>query len=156
MEQNLANAGIYLIQSSFGIYMILLMLRLLMQISRVDYYNPVCQGIVKLTDPVIRPFRQLLPTIMGVDLATLAVAFCVQLVAVTLIMTLAGYPMFSVLYIAWVLLGMFSTIFNIYFIALRSNHFALEPHILCLMGNQHSLSRSDRGRLEASAVIPTT
>jgi len=118
MEQNLANAGIYLIQSSFGIYMILLMLRLLMQISRVDYYNPVCQGIVKLTDPVLRPFRQLLPTIMGVDLATLAVAFCVQLVAVTLIMTLAGYPVFSVLYIAWVLLGMFSTIFNIYFIAL--------------------------------------
>ena len=55
MEQNLANAGIYLIQSFFGIYTILLMLRLLMQISRVDYYNPVCQGIVKITDPAIRP-----------------------------------------------------------------------------------------------------
>jgi YggT family protein len=118
MEQNLANAGIYLIQSFFGIYTILLMLRLLMQISRVDYYNPVCQGIVKITDPAIRPLRRLIPTILGVDLATITLALCVQLLAVILIMSLAGYPAFSLLYVAWVLLGLFSTLFNIYFIAL--------------------------------------
>ena len=85
MEQNLANAGIYLVQSFFGIYMILLMVRLLMQISRADYYNPICQGIVRVTDPAIMPFRKMLPTVKGVDLATLAVAFVVQLVAVVLI-----------------------------------------------------------------------
>lgn len=118
MEQNLANAGIYLIQTFFGIYSILLLLRLLMQVSRVDYYNPVCQGIVKITDPAIRPFRRLLPTLRGVDLATLAVAFLVQLAAVILIMMLNGYPPIHPLYFAWVLLGLFSTIFNIYFIAL--------------------------------------
>jgi YggT family protein len=118
MEQNLANAGIYLVQTFFGIYSFLLLLRLLMQISRVDYYNPICQGIVKITDPAIRPLRGVLPTVLGVNLATLAVAFVVQMIAVMLIMGLAGGPLFSPLYIAWVLLGLFSTIFNIYFLAL--------------------------------------
>jgi YggT family protein len=136
MEQNLANAGIYLVQSFFGIYMILLMVRLLMQISRADYYNPICQGIVRVTDPAIMPFRKMLPTVKGVDLATLAVAFVVQLVAVVLIMMLYGNTLFHPLYLAWVLLGLFSTILNIYFIALivmviaswiapQSNHPAL-------------------------------
>ena len=59
-----------------------------------------------------------LPTVLGVDLATLAVAFVVQMIAVMLIMGLVGGPLFSPLYIAWVLLGLFSTIFNIYFLAL--------------------------------------
>lgn len=118
MEQNLANAGIYLVQSFFGIYMILLMVRLLMQISRADYYNPICQGIVRITDPAIAPLRRVLPTVKGVDFATLAVTFAVQLVGVCLIMGLAGFTPFSLLYIAWVLLGLFAMVFNIYFIAL--------------------------------------
>lgn len=89
-----------------------------MQIARADYYNPICQAIVKITDPAIRPFRSVLPTVMGVDLATLAVAFLVQLVGVMLIMMLWGAPIFMPLYIAWVMLGLFSIIFSIYFFAL--------------------------------------
>ena len=94
------------------------MLRFLMQVSRVDYYNPISQGIVKLTDPAIRPFRKVLPTVRGVDFATLGVAFAVQLTAVMLILALWGAPIFSPEYLAWVLLGLFSIIFKIYFFAL--------------------------------------
>jgi YggT family protein len=118
MGQNFANAGIYLIQTFVGLYVLLIMIRFLMQISRVDYYNPICQGIVKFTDPAIGPFRRLIPTVRGVDFATLAVAFVIQLIAVVVIMMLSGYPIIAPLYLAWVALGLFSMILNIYFFAL--------------------------------------
>ncbi|MBQ74147.1 MAG: YggT family protein [Gammaproteobacteria bacterium] len=118
MSENLSNAGVYLIQTFFGIYFILIMVRFLMQVSRVDYYNPLCQGIVRITDPAIKPLRKVLPTIRGVDFATLAVAFIVQFIAVVLVMLIVGGYPFLPVYVAWVTLGMFSIIFDIYFFAL--------------------------------------
>ncbi len=118
MTENFTNAGVYLIQTFFGIYFILIMLRFLMQVCRVDYYNPLCQGIVKITDPAIKPLRRVLPTVRGVDFATLTVAFVVQLIAVILVMLIVGGYPFLPEYIAWVFLGMFSIIFDIYFFAL--------------------------------------
>jgi len=118
MSANLASAGAYIVQTFFGLYVILIMLRFLMQVARVDYYNPISQGIVRITDPAIRPMGKILPTVHGVNFATLAVAFFVQLIAVMLIMMLSNGPIFHPLYIAWVLVGLFSLIFDIYFFAL--------------------------------------
>ena len=118
MADNFANAGVYLIQTFFGLYTLMVMVRVLMQVARTDYYNPICQAIVKITDPAVRPLRAFLPSVMGVDFASLVVAFLVQLIAVMLIMMLWGGPVFSLLYVAWVLLGLFSLIFSIYFFAL--------------------------------------
>jgi YggT family protein len=118
MADNFASAGVYLIQTFFGLYTLMIMVRVLMQVARADYYNPICQAIVKITDPAVRLFRPVLPSVMGVDFAALATAFVVQLIAVMLIMVLWGGPVFSLLYIAWVLLGLFSIIFSIYFFAL--------------------------------------
>tara|TARA_R110002072_G_scaffold1369_12_gene11412 strand:- start:863 stop:1456 length:594 start_codon:yes stop_codon:yes gene_type:complete len=118
MAQNLANAGVYLVQTFFGLYTILIMVRFLMQVAKADYYNPICQSIVKITDPAIRPLRSVLPSIYGVDFATLTVAFGVQLIGVMLIMMLWQAPVFMPIYIAWVMLGLFSIIFSIYFFAL--------------------------------------
>lgn len=118
MADNFASAGVYLIQTFFGLYTLLVMIRMLMQVARADYYNPICQAIVKITEPAVRLLRPALPTVMGVDFASIGAAFTVQLVAVMLIMMLWGGPLFSPLYIAWVLLGLFSIIFSIYFFAL--------------------------------------
>ncbi|MDZ7686704.1 MAG: YggT family protein [Gammaproteobacteria bacterium] len=98
--------------------MIVVMLRFLMQVAKVDYYNPISQAIVKITDPAIRPLGQVLPTVRSVNFASLGVAFIVQLIAVILIMLLSNHPIFHPLYIAWVLVGLFSLIFDIYFFAL--------------------------------------
>ena len=118
MTDNFPNAGVFLIQTFAGLYFILVMVRFLMQVSRVDYYNPICQGIVKITDPSIKPLKKLIPTIRGVDFATLLIAMLVQLIAITLIMLIKGGWIFHPVYIAWTLVGMFSMIFDIYFFAL--------------------------------------
>ncbi len=118
MTQNFANAGVFLIQTFFGIYFILIMVRFLMQVSRVDYYNPLCQGIIKVTDPAIKPLRKLLPTVRGVDFATLTVGFLVELIAIVLVMWLRfGVPFFPI-YIAWAFVIMLSIILKIYFFSL--------------------------------------
>ena len=79
MTQNLLGAGVFLIQTFAGLYLILLLLRFLMQLARVDYYNPICQAIVKVTDPAVKPLKKILPTIRGVDVSTLFVTLLVQL-----------------------------------------------------------------------------
>lgn len=118
MTENFSNAGVFLIQTFAGLYYLLVMVRFLMQASRVDYYNPICQGIVRLTDPPVRPLKKILPSIKGVDFATLVVAFVVLLIMISLVMFIkGGYP-FHPLYIAWALVGMLSTIFDIYFFSL--------------------------------------
>lgn len=118
MADNFTNAGIFLIQTFLGLYFLLVMVRFLMQVTRVDYYNPICQGIVKVTDPAVKPFKNLLPSIRGVDFATLVVAFIVQLLAVAIVMFLKGGPIAHPIYLAWVMIGMVSTILDIYFFAL--------------------------------------
>ena len=118
MADNFTNAGVFLIQTFFGIYFLLIMVRFLMQVSRVDFYNPLCQGIIKVTDPAIKPLKKALPSVRGVDFATLTVAFLVQLLAIVLIMLVYGQPLIAPIYIAWVLIGMVSIILDIYFFAL--------------------------------------
>ena len=118
MNDNFADAGVILIQTFAGLYFIVILIRFLMQVSRVDYYNPICQAIVKLTDPPVKPLKKIIPTIRGVDFATLIVALIVQIVAIALIMLLKGGWVFHPVYIAWAMVGMVSTIFDIYFFAL--------------------------------------
>lgn len=118
MSSNFLQAGIYLIQTFAGLYLIMIMLRFLMQVSRADYYNPICQAIVKITDPPIKPLKRMIPAVRGVDFATLIVALLVQLLTIIAIMGLSGGWLFHPSYIAWSLLGLVSLIFDIYFFAL--------------------------------------
>lgn len=118
MTNNLLQAGIYLIQTLAGLYLIMVMLRFLMQASRVNYYNPICQAIVKITDPPVKPLKKLIPAVRGVDFATLLVALVIQLLTIMLIMGLSGGWFFHPSYIAWSMVGLVSLIFDIYFFAL--------------------------------------
>lgn len=118
MTQNLLGAGVFLIQTFAGLYLILLLLRFLMQVSRVDYYNPICQAIVKVTDVPVKPLKKILPAVRGVDFATLFVALIVQLLAVSIVMFLSGGYAFHPVYVVWSLVGLISSIFKIYYFSL--------------------------------------
>ena len=65
------SALIYLVQTLFGLYQAVLLLRLLMQMTRADFRNPIARGIVQITDPVILPLRKLLPAAGKVDTASI-------------------------------------------------------------------------------------
>ena len=42
----------FLINTLFGLYILLVMLRFLLAVVRADFYNPVSQFLVKVTNPV--------------------------------------------------------------------------------------------------------
>ncbi len=64
-------AGVFLIQFIFGFYILTVLLRFLLQLVRADFYNPISQFLVVITNPPLRPLRRLIPGLWGVDLASI-------------------------------------------------------------------------------------
>jgi len=85
-----ANAGSFLLDVIFGLYIGAVMLRLFLQWSRADFYNPLSQAIVKLTNPVLRPLRRYIPAIGRVDTASVALVLVLQMLNLWLSLTVAG------------------------------------------------------------------
>jgi len=64
--------------------------RFLLQACRVDFYNPLSQGLVKATDPVLRPVRMVLPGYRNLDLAAFLAAVLVQIMLIMSLSVLQG------------------------------------------------------------------
>jgi YggT family protein len=56
--------------------------RLLLQWTRADFRNPLCQAVVKLTNPLILPLRRLLPPICKIDTASVVAVLVVAIIDV--------------------------------------------------------------------------
>jgi YggT family protein len=78
MPNSATNAIIFIISSLAQLYILVLLLRLLMPWLRIPFNNPLSQGILRLTSPLVVPVRRLIPPIGRVDTATLVVAFAIQ------------------------------------------------------------------------------
>ena len=78
MTQSVLQAITFLLDLFVGIYILLLLLRLFVPFMGTNYQNPLLQGILKATSPVVLPIRRLLPPIGRIDTATLIVAYGFQ------------------------------------------------------------------------------
>lgn len=85
-----ANAGTFLLDVVFGLYIGAVMLRLFLQWSRADFYNPLSQAIVRLTNPVLRPLRRYVPAIGGIDTASVVLILVLQALNLWLSLMVAG------------------------------------------------------------------
>lgn len=86
----LANAGQILINFAFGALIALLVLRILLQCVRANFYNPVCQFLYKLTNPVLMPLRKVIPAWRTVDIAGVVLAWLLSVLKLALLYALAG------------------------------------------------------------------
>ncbi|CAH1042297.1 MULTISPECIES: YggT family protein [Halomonas] len=94
MGSQVGSAGLMLVNSLINIYLFLLMLRFLLQASRADYYNPLSQSVVKITQPVVGLFQGFLGPVAGrFDLATLAAGFVLKVVSMVAIFMVIGVGM---------------------------------------------------------------
>jgi len=82
----------YLLRFIFDTLLMLLMLRVWLQAVRADFYNPICQFIVKVTNPLVIPARRVIPSMGSVDLATLILALLVVTLKFVVIPSLNGAP----------------------------------------------------------------
>ena len=83
------NAVNFLVNTLFDLYLMVVLLRVWLQVSRADFYNPFSQFIIKATQPVVAPLRKIIPGVAGWDLATILFAFvvaCLKIITFSLIM----------------------------------------------------------------------
>lgn len=78
-------AAVFLIEIIFGLYILAVLLRFLLARVRADFYNPLSQFIVKVTNPAIKPLRRIIPGYMGIDWPSIVLLFAVQIVEIILI-----------------------------------------------------------------------
>ena len=97
----LTNPLVFLIQVLFGACTLVVMLRFLLQLVRADFYNPVSQFIVKATSPLLTPLRRLIPSLGGVDTASLVLMWLVKWVELTLVLLVSGGAFNLLAPLAW-------------------------------------------------------
>jgi len=64
----------------FNLYATIVAVRFVMQVVRADYYNPLAQAVVKLTNPLLVPLRRFIPSFKNYDTASIVLVFLVLLV----------------------------------------------------------------------------
>ena len=117
--QYFSSAGAFLISTVFGLYLLAIMLRFLFQLVRADFYNPVSQFIVKITNPVLRPLRRIIPGWGGIDFAAIALMLALKCVELGLLFSLQGPRMPEVAgLLILALAGLVSLLLNVFFFSI--------------------------------------
>jgi YggT family protein len=112
------NPFIFLIDTVFSIYIAIMLLRFILQQVGADFYNPISQFIVKLTQPLVSITRRFIPSIRKIDTATLALVLVLMLIKLVLLLSIAGYPINGLQLLIKGLYDLISLSFNIFIVAL--------------------------------------
>jgi len=83
-------AIIYIVDTLLSLALAVFLARLLLQWTRADFRNPLCQFIVRITNPLILPLRRVLPPIGKVDTASVVAVLLVAIVDVAIMRAMLG------------------------------------------------------------------
>jgi len=108
------NPLVFLIQVLFGLYLLVVLLRFLLQIVRADFYNPISQFIVKATSPLLKPLRTIIPGYGGIDLSSLMLAWLVKFVEIFLVLLVSGKGVMLIYPILMAIPGLLELTINIF------------------------------------------
>lgn len=116
----LNTAAVYVLQTLGSLYLLIVLLRFILQLVRADFYNPLSQFAVKATKPLLNPLRKVIPGFGGLDLASLVLALLVQLLLMILTLLLMGYGVGALLpqLLVWAVIGVTALFVKIFFFAL--------------------------------------
>jgi YggT family protein len=114
----LTNPMVFLVQTLFGLYIALVAIRFLLQWARADFYNPISQFVVKLTSPVLRPLRQVIPGYAGMDLAALVLAWLLKSVELGLLVVILGVDASLFAALGWAVPAVIELFINIFLFAI--------------------------------------
>jgi len=91
MGSYLSDAALFLVDTILGIYILLVLIRFLLQLVRADFYNPISQFIVRATNPPLVRLRRFIPGFWGVDLAALLLLIAIEALRISLTAVLLGH-----------------------------------------------------------------
>ncbi|HSG12025.1 MAG TPA: YggT family protein [Gammaproteobacteria bacterium] len=90
MNSYFTNPLEFLISTLFSLYILAVMLRFLLGMVRADFYNPISQFLVKITNPLLVPLRKIIPGAGKVDVAAIILMLVLQLIMLAIIVALRG------------------------------------------------------------------
>lgn len=111
---NANNALYFLVSTLFEIYLWVLLLRLLLQLVRADFYNPISQLVWQVTQPVLKPAQKLLPKVRNIDTAALVLVLGLALVYVHAIAAILGYPVGGAAALGYAVLKLIALTLSLY------------------------------------------
>ncbi len=119
-----------------GLYLLAVLLRFLLQIAKADFYNPISQTVIRVTDPAIKVFRSFIPGYRGIDFSSLMLALVVEAAAICILILLYGgnIPEISLI-LTWAFLGVIYFILNIYWWAVIAS--IIMSWIMAASGNMN-------------------
>lgn len=114
--------SLFLVKNLFTLYITVLLLRLIFQYLRVDYYNPVSQFIVSVTSPLVVPLRRVIPGYWGIDFATVFLIVIGTMLKLILLFLIRVHFFPSIIWLVlWTVMDVFSLTLNIFFYAILGN-----------------------------------
>lgn len=87
-SKDLHEYTVFLLDTVFSIYLMVVLLRFWLQWTKADFYNPLSQFCVKLTHPILTPLRRVIPGFRGIDFASLLLAYVVAVLKFVTFMSL--------------------------------------------------------------------
>ncbi len=87
-----AQAAIFLLDTLLGLFTLAVLLRFYLQLVGAPFHNPISQAVVALTNFAVRPVRRMVPSLAGLDMSTLVLAFVAQLLLQVATLWLKDYP----------------------------------------------------------------
>ncbi len=84
------NAILFIVDALLSLALFVVLARLLLQWTRADFRNPLCQFIVRVTNPLILPLRRILPPVGKVDTASVIAVLLVAFIDVAIQFALRG------------------------------------------------------------------
>lgn len=85
MNGSTASAFSYLVGTLIDLYVAAVLLRLLLQWVKADFYNPLCQFLVKVTNPALVPLRRVIPSIGRLDTASVVLMLALEIFGIWII-----------------------------------------------------------------------
>jgi len=110
---------LYLVQTAIGIYLLIMLMRFVLQLVLADFYNPISQFLVRATNPLVLPVRRILPARGRFDAASFLLAVVIQLLGIIALLVMNGFSLPGPsLLLAWSVIAVIGLLVKIYFFAL--------------------------------------
>lgn len=80
----------FIVKTLAQLYLLLLLLRFWLPVLRADFRNPIAQGILRFTSPLVIPVRRIVPPIGRLDTSTIMVAYILEILLVLVLSAIRG------------------------------------------------------------------
>jgi len=109
----------FVVSTVLDLYILTFILRFMLQWVRTDPRNPFWQFVVQITNPLVRPLRQVLPGWRGIELASPLLVLVLETVTVVVLLRLSSLPLPGIgLLLYYALLRFALAVLRLYFFAI--------------------------------------